>query len=128
CSRASIAGSSCSQWRFRGSMAVTNDFMTGTLEQKTVIRSQQAEAMLKFREAQEQALSRNPFLERFGHKLDNLRIPLRFVPYEPIRNIEELRAREHFRQTGSTQEEGLSHAERVPSILDGLVSVLWRWF
>jgi len=49
----------------------------------------------------EEELSRNRLLEQFGRNLEDLRIPLRVVPYEPVRDLADIRAREHSRQTGS---------------------------
>jgi hypothetical protein len=75
--------------------------MTATLEQLVKARSQLAEAMLAYLKAIEEELAENRLLERFNRKLDDLRVPLRVAPHEPVRDIEEIRAREHFRQTGS---------------------------
>jgi len=50
--------------------------------------------------AAEKKLGENPLLDRFGRRLDDLRVPLRVVLFEPVRDIEEVRSREHFRQTG----------------------------
>lgn len=43
-------------------------------------------------------LARSPLLDRLGIRLDQVRIPLQVVPYEPSRDIEEIQTREHFRQ------------------------------
>src|SRR6266498_255638 len=76
--------------------------MPATLEQLFAVRSQMAEDLLAYLQTLEEDLAKNPLLDRFGRTLDSLRIPLRVVPYEPVRDIEEVRAREHFRQTGAS--------------------------
>jgi HEAT repeat protein len=74
------------------------------VEQLITVRSQPVEALLAYFRAMQEELARNPLLDRFGRRLDDLLVPLRVVPYEPVRDIEEVRAREHFRYTGASPE------------------------
>jgi hypothetical protein len=71
--------------------------MPATLQHLVTIRSQQVEALDHYLQALEAECATNPLLNRFGRTLDDLRVPLRVVPYEPVRDLEDLRAREHFR-------------------------------
>src|SRR5262245_21317586 len=72
----------------------------GDLKQLVRVRSQQSQELLIYLESLEEELSKNPLLERFGRRLDQLRVPLRVLPHEPVRDLEELRLREHFRLGG----------------------------
>jgi hypothetical protein len=79
--------------------------MTATLKQLVRVRSQKAEALISYLRRMEESLALNPLLERFNRKLDDLRVPLRVAPFEPVRDIESLYAREHFRFSGLIDEE-----------------------
>ena len=77
--------------------------MTPTLEKLVTLRSQPAEAMLAYLRRMAEELAKNPLLDRFGRRLDApdgsgwaLRVPLRVVVHQPIRDIEEVRAHEHY--------------------------------
>ena len=78
--------------------------MAATFGQLVEVRSQKAQAMVSYLRAVEGECGKNALLERFGRRLDELRVPLRVVPHEPVRDIEEIRAREHFRQTGASRD------------------------
>jgi len=54
--------------------------------------------LLVYLRAMEVELIKNPLLDRFGLKLDSLRMPLHVVSYKPFRDIE-IHEREHFRKT-----------------------------
>ena len=71
--------------------------MPATLQHLVTVRSQQMEALDDYLQALEAECTRNPLLDRFGRTLDNLRVPLRVMPYEPVRDLDDLRAREHCR-------------------------------
>jgi hypothetical protein len=87
--------------------------MAATLDQLVRVRSLEAEAMLAYLRAMEAELGENQLLQKVGRSLDDLRLPLRVVPHEPIRDIEEVRAREHFRSAGSgADHEGPDRASR----------------
>jgi DNA-binding winged helix-turn-helix (wHTH) protein/HEAT repeat protein len=60
--------------------------------------------MVGYLKGLESDLAENHLLRRFGRTLDELRVPLRVTAYEPVRDIEEIRAREHFRQIGATED------------------------
>jgi hypothetical protein len=71
------------------------------------------EALRAYLKALEADLGTNPLLNRFGRSLDDLRVPLRVVPHEPVRDIETIRAREHFRSMGAeTGDDGPDSAAR----------------
>lgn len=53
--------------------------MAATLEQLINVRSQAVEAMLAYLRAMEDECAKNPLLDRFGRRLDDLRVPLRVV-------------------------------------------------
>jgi hypothetical protein len=80
--------------------------MPATLEQLVKVRSQLAEALLYYLRTVESSLARNPLLDRFGRKLDDVRIPLRVVPFEPVRHREEAAQTEHFRAPLATRDDG----------------------
>ena len=71
--------------------------MPATLQHLVTVRSQLVEALYDYLQALEAECARNPLLDRFGRTLDDLRVPLRVVPYEPVRDLDDLRAREHCR-------------------------------
>lgn len=71
--------------------------MPATLQHLVTVRSQQVEALDHYLQALEVECAKNPLLDRFGRTLDDLRVPLRVVPYEPVHDLDDLRAREHFR-------------------------------
>ncbi|MEW6208824.1 MAG: HEAT repeat domain-containing protein [Acidobacteriota bacterium] len=79
--------------------------MAATLKQLVRVRSQAAEALIDYLRRVEESLARNSLLERFDRNLDDLRVPLRVAPFEPVRDIESLYAREHFRFSGLIDEE-----------------------
>jgi HEAT repeat protein len=79
--------------------------MTATLQKLVKTRSQLSEAMLDYFGAVESALARNPLLDRFGRSLDEVRIPLRVVPFEPVRHREEAAQTEHFRPPLATRDD-----------------------
>lgn len=70
--------------------------------------------LLEYLRMMEDELSRNRLLEQFGRNLEDLRAPLRVVPYEPVRDLADIRAREHFRQTGSPEDGGSHKDEGIP--------------
>ncbi|MGH8548203.1 MAG: NACHT domain-containing protein [Methylococcales bacterium] len=76
-----------------------------TLADLVKIHSHRAELLIGYLRHTEEALAGNPLLQRFGRSLDALRVPLRVVPHEPVRDFEELRAREHCRFQGRLEEE-----------------------
>ena len=78
--------------------------MAATLGQLVKVRSQKARAMVSYVRAVEGECGKNPLLERFGRRLADLWVPLRVVPLDLVRDIEEIRAREHFRQAGVTRD------------------------
>ena len=80
--------------------------MPATLQQLVRVSSQQVEALCDFLEAMERDLAINPLLDRFGRSLDDLRVSLCAVPHEPVRDIDAIRAREHFRHMGLVTENG----------------------
>ena len=72
--------------------------MPATLQHLVTIRSQQVEALRHYLQRLEAKCAENPLLNRFGRTLDDLRVPLRALPYEPVHDLDTLRAREHCRQ------------------------------
>jgi hypothetical protein len=87
--------------------------MGNALSRLSQVRSRRADLLLAYLRHCEEALARNPLLDRFGRSLDALRIPLRVVSHEPIRDVEELTAREHFRFEGLLQEEREKSEKRI---------------
>ena len=71
--------------------------MAATLQKLIEIRSQRSEAALFYLRNTEEALAETPLLSRFGRSLDDVRIPLRVVPFEPVRHKEEATQTEHLR-------------------------------
>lgn len=76
--------------------------MPARLEHVIQVRSQLVEAMLAYLRRMEAELAKNPLLDRFDRPLDDLRVPLCVVPYEPAHALEDIRAREHFRHMGAS--------------------------
>jgi len=79
--------------------------MPATLAQLVEVRSQLAEAQLDYLGKVETALAKNALLDRFGRSLDEVRIPLRVVPFEPVRHREEAAQTEHLRPPLATRED-----------------------
>lgn len=73
------------------------------IDQLITIRSWLVNDLLSYLKTMEEELTRNPLLDRFGRNLDDLRIPLQVVPYEPARDVDEIRAHEHFRKTPQSE-------------------------
>jgi formylglycine-generating enzyme required for sulfatase activity len=93
--------------------------MTPTLEKLVTVRSQPAEAMLTYLQRMEEELAKNPLLERFDRRLDAiggsgraLRLPLRVVSHQPIRDLEEVRAHEHYWEAAVVGDGGGEDAAR----------------
>ena len=72
--------------------------MAATLSRVVHVRSQRVLGLLEYLGATGEELARNPLLDRFGRKLDGLRVPPRVMPYEPIPDIEEVRERARLRE------------------------------
>ena len=79
--------------------------MTAMFEKLVAVRSQLAESLLEYLQNVESALARNPLLDRFGRSLDDVRVPLRAVPFEPVRHTEEAAQTEHLRTPAATRDD-----------------------
>src|SRR5262245_45384624 len=79
--------------------------MTAMFKKLVAVRSQLAELLLDYLQNVESALAKNPLLDRFGRNLDGVRIPLRAVPFEPVRHSEESAQTEHFRTPVPTRDD-----------------------
>ncbi|MHA2230949.1 MAG: HEAT repeat domain-containing protein [Candidatus Hodarchaeales archaeon] len=84
-----------------------------TLEQLIAAQSQFVTVLSAFLRATERSLSENWLLNRFGRRLDDLRVTLRVLPYEPVRDAEALRRSEHFRRNGPTGRDREHDAKRI---------------
>src|SRR5262245_52704683 len=81
--------------------------MTPASPRLTEVRSQRAEAVLRYLAALRSELGRTPLLERFGRTLDDVRIPLRVVRFEPERDHQEAVQTERLRPSSrSRRQEG----------------------
>lgn len=64
---------------------------------------------------------RSRLLERFGRRLSDVHVSLQALPYAPVEDAEELRAREHFRTSG------VSSALAFTDEVERLNRRVWRW-
>jgi HEAT repeat protein len=65
---------------------------TATLEDLLRVRSQRVELLLEYLAAVEAMAGHNALLARVGRSLNDVRVPLRVIPYEPERDRQEMAA------------------------------------
>jgi HEAT repeat protein len=80
--------------------------MPALFSQLVKVRSHLAASLIAYLKAQEVALAESPLLTPFGMSLGDIRIPLKVMPFEPVKDIQAIRDREHFRVTGAGPSEG----------------------